>query len=184
MNEEELNTQYICNKTLLDKDDELVPIILEMIKDSYKSGLCQSEFNNTMRLIEENEHLRIQIRVRENVCDRLAGNWNLLKRYCYEAGNDENTKLNSLNVLDKMQELERDNSNEIENKIKTSIEQEKLENELSHKKYELENLNEEKAKENQELKERLERINNYLDKYYSMENQYWFDHIRDIVEDR
>lgn len=39
-------------------------------------------------------------------------------------------------------------------------------------------------KENQELKERLERINNYLDKYYSMENQYWFDHIRDIVEDK
>jgi len=40
------------------------------------------------------------------------------------------------------------------------------------------------TKENQELKERLERINNYLDKYYSMENQYWFDHIRDIVEDK
>lgn len=39
-------------------------------------------------------------------------------------------------------------------------------------------------KENQELKERLERINNYLDKYYSMENQYWFDRIRDIVEDK
>lgn len=39
-------------------------------------------------------------------------------------------------------------------------------------------------KENQKLKERLERINNYLDKYYSMENQYWFDHIRDIVEDK
>lgn len=38
-------------------------------------------------------------------------------------------------------------------------------------------------KENQELKERLERINNYLYKYYSMENQYWFDRIRDIVED-
>lgn len=43
---------------------------------------------------------------------------------------------------------------------------------------------EHKEKENQELKERLERINNYLDKHYSMENQYWFDHIRDIVEDR
>lgn len=42
---------------------------------------------------------------------------------------------------------------------------------------------EHKEKENQELKERLERINNYLDKYYSMENQYWFDRIRDIVED-
>ena len=42
---------------------------------------------------------------------------------------------------------------------------------------------EHKEKENQKLKERLERINNYLDKYYSMENQYWFDRIRDIVED-
>lgn len=39
-------------------------------------------------------------------------------------------------------------------------------------------------KENQKLKERLERINNYLDKYYTVENQYWFDHIRDIVEDK
>ena len=39
-------------------------------------------------------------------------------------------------------------------------------------------------KENQELKERLERIDNYLYKYYTVENQYWFDHIRDIEEDR
>lgn len=38
--------------------------------------------------------------------------------------------------------------------------------------------------ENKQLKERLERIDNYLDKYYTVENQYWFDHIRDIVEDR
>ena len=38
--------------------------------------------------------------------------------------------------------------------------------------------------ENNQLKERLERIDNYLDKNYTMENQYWFDHIRDIVEDR
>lgn len=38
--------------------------------------------------------------------------------------------------------------------------------------------------ENKQLKERLERIDNYLDKNYTMENQYWFDHIRDIVEDR
>ena len=42
-----------------------------------------------------------------------------------------------------------------ENKIKTSIEQEKLENELSHKKYELENLNEEKAKENKQLSKKV-----------------------------
>lgn len=39
-------------------------------------------------------------------------------------------------------------------------------------------------KENQELKERLERIDNYLYKYYTVENQFWFDHIRDIVKDR
>lgn len=51
----------------------------------------------------------------------------------------------------------------IENKIKISIEQEKLENELSHKKYDLENLNEETTKGNKQLKERieyLERSNN------------------------
>ena len=38
--------------------------------------------------------------------------------------------------------------------------------------------------ENKQLKERIERINNYLDKNYTAENQYWFDHIRDIIEDR
>lgn len=44
--------------------------------------------------------------------------------------------------------------------------------------------NEKLQQENKQLKERLERIDNYLDKNYTMENQYWFDHIRDIVEDR
>lgn len=38
--------------------------------------------------------------------------------------------------------------------------------------------------ENKQLKERLERIDNYLDKNYTMENQYWFDHIRDVIKDR
>lgn len=46
----------------------------------------------------------------------------------------------------------------IENKIKTYIEQEKLENELSHKKYELENLNEAKAKENKQLKDNWNKL--------------------------
>ena len=50
----------------------------------------------------------------------------------------------------------------IENKIKTSIEQEKLENELSHKKYELENLNEEKAKENKQLKDNWNKLKEYI----------------------
>lgn len=38
--------------------------------------------------------------------------------------------------------------------------------------------------ENQSLKERLKIIDNYLDKNYTVENQYWFDHIQDIVKDR
>lgn len=58
MNENDLNIEYICEKTLLNKDDELVPIILNLIQDSYKAGLCQAEFDNTMNLIEENEELK------------------------------------------------------------------------------------------------------------------------------
>lgn len=58
MNEKDLNIEYICEKTLLNKYDELVPIILNLIQDSYKAGLCQAEFDNTMNLIEENEKLK------------------------------------------------------------------------------------------------------------------------------
>ena len=60
---------------------------------------------------QENEELQ-----QEN--KQLKDNWNKLKEYCkentlcYEVGDDENTKLigsriHGLNVLDKMQELER-----------------------------------------------------------------------------
>lgn len=38
--------------------------------------------------------------------------------------------------------------------------------------------------ENKQLKERLKIIDNYLDNNYTVENQYWFDHIQDIVKDR
>lgn len=58
MNEKDLNIEYICDKTLLNKDDELVPIILSLIQESYKAGLCQTEFDNTMNLIEENQELK------------------------------------------------------------------------------------------------------------------------------
>ena len=54
---------------------------------------------------------------------QLKDNWNKLKEYCkentlcYEVGDDENTKLigsriHGLNVLDKMQEIEGNDSNE------------------------------------------------------------------------
>ncbi len=58
MNEKDLNIKYICEKTLLAKDDELVPIILDLIQESYKAGLCQAEVDNTMNLIEENQELK------------------------------------------------------------------------------------------------------------------------------
>ncbi len=60
MNEKDLNIEYICDKTLLNKDDELVPIILSLIQESYKAGLCQTEFDNTMNLIEKNQELKKQ----------------------------------------------------------------------------------------------------------------------------
>lgn len=60
-NDDDLNIEYICNKTLLDKNDELVPIILDIINESYKAGLCQAEFDNTMNLIEENQELKKQL---------------------------------------------------------------------------------------------------------------------------
>lgn len=63
MNEKDLNIEYICKKTLLNKDDELVPIILDLIQDSYKAGLCQAEFDNTMNLIEENQELKKHLKV-------------------------------------------------------------------------------------------------------------------------
>lgn len=63
MSEKDLNIEYICEKTLLNKDDELVPIILSLIQESYKAGLCQTEFDNTMNLIEENQELKKQLEV-------------------------------------------------------------------------------------------------------------------------
>ena len=65
MSEKNLNIEYICEKTLLNKDDELVPIILDLIQDSYKAGLCQAEFDNTMNLIEENQELKKHLEVPE-----------------------------------------------------------------------------------------------------------------------
>lgn len=68
MNEKDLNIEYICEKTLLNKDDELVPIILSLIQESYKAGLCQTEFDNTMNLIEENQELKKQLE--NSYCNR------------------------------------------------------------------------------------------------------------------
>lgn len=65
MNEEDLNIKYIREKTGLVENDELIPIILEMIQESYKVGLCQAEYDNTMDLIEENQQLKEQLELSE-----------------------------------------------------------------------------------------------------------------------
>ena len=65
MSEEDLNVKYIREKTGLVENDELIPIILEMIKDSYKVGLCQAEYDNTMGLMEENQQLKEQLELSE-----------------------------------------------------------------------------------------------------------------------
>lgn len=70
MSEKDINIEYICKKTLLDKDDELVPIILEMIQESYRAGLSQSEIDNTMGLIEHNQMLKDQIRKQQLMIDK------------------------------------------------------------------------------------------------------------------
>ena len=61
MTEDELNIKYIQETTGLVADDELVPIILSMLKESYKSGLVQAEIDNTMGVIEENSNLQQRI---------------------------------------------------------------------------------------------------------------------------
>ena len=61
MKEKDLNIKYICDKTSLSENDELIPIILDMIQESYKAGLCQAEYDNTMELMEENQELKKQL---------------------------------------------------------------------------------------------------------------------------
>lgn len=88
MSEKDLNIEYICEKTLLNKDDELVPIILSLIQESYKAGLCQTEFDNTMNLIEENQELKEKLDKYENPEDMT-----LFVMWCTEKVKDENQEL-------------------------------------------------------------------------------------------
>lgn len=88
MSEEQLNIEYIREKTGLVENDELIPIILEMIKDSYKAGLCQAKYDNTMDLMEENQKLRIQLSSREEVANAYKEVINKLKMICNKVPHD------------------------------------------------------------------------------------------------
>lgn len=120
-NENDLNIEYICNKTLLDKNDELVPIILDIIKESYKAGLCQAEFDNTMELIEENNELKKRLEESKNLKNKLLvynasikGDWNELKEYIKTIykGCPPHEKEVLMFITDKIQELENGDNNE------------------------------------------------------------------------
>lgn len=90
----------------------------EILRDSQCINYKYYHNDCIEHLLQENQQLKIQISAREEVCNRLENNWNKLKEYCkentlcYEVGDDENTKLigskiHGLNVLNKMQELEK-----------------------------------------------------------------------------
>ena len=71
-------------------------------------------------LKQENQQLKIQISAREEEYKKLEDNWNKLKEYIKEEGFEVNTReYGSLDVIDKnvilekMQELEQGDSNEI-----------------------------------------------------------------------
>ena len=100
--EKDLNIEYIQDKTGLVDNDELILIILEMIQESYKAGLCQSEYDNTMELIEELNDLKIK-----NA--RLKDNWNNLKKYIKTEIPEDVFKDTEwfVSILDKMKELEK-----------------------------------------------------------------------------
>ena len=66
-----LNIKYICDKTLLSEEDELVQIILNLMKESYKSGLCQAEFDDTIKLLNENQDLKIKLYNKEHYINKL-----------------------------------------------------------------------------------------------------------------
>lgn len=80
------------------------------------------EHQLVLNLIEENKQLKIQISAREEVCNRLESNWNKLKEwvnkhYDYYINNEDyiGGRLCFTDMKDKMQELEKSDSNENNN---------------------------------------------------------------------
>ena len=90
-----------------------------LAKGQYVDENAKKKFDMLCHL----EDFEIQYWELQQENEQLKDNWNKLKEYCkentlcYEVGDDENTKLigskiHGLNVLDKMQELEKSDSNE------------------------------------------------------------------------
>lgn len=87
MNEEQLNKEYITDKLQGICQDcmylnILVPKILDIVKEAYKSGLVQAEIDNTMGVIEENSDLKSRI---NKATQYILNN----KLYCFKYDNEE-----------------------------------------------------------------------------------------------
>ena len=104
MSEEDLNIKYICEITGLEKNDKLVPIILEVMWESYNSGLAQAEIDNTMGIIEENKELKKQLDKMEQIQCNFLGTGCKRKIEEYEVQQKE-----FINYLKSMLENEKDN---------------------------------------------------------------------------
>lgn len=75
MSEDELNKKYIqdCLQGICQDCiyfEKTIPIILEMLKEAYKSGLVQAEIDNTMGVIEENSALTQENEKLKNIINK------------------------------------------------------------------------------------------------------------------
>lgn len=88
MSEKQLNIKKIQEKICSVINESIETCILELIKDSYRAGLSQAEFDNNMSLIEENQDLKKQLKIKhdgfmasvEESCDLAKENEKLKKQ--------------------------------------------------------------------------------------------------------
>ena len=116
MNREDYFKYYIqgSDHYLIPKD-VFMELFNEMINWKEESKILRENAEHNDKVVDK-VNWENQLLKKEN--KQLKGNWNKLKEYCkentlcYEVGDDENTKLigsriHGLNVLNKMQELEK-----------------------------------------------------------------------------
>lgn len=76
MSEEEKNIEWICSRTLLDEEDELVPIILKMLSETYIKGLKQGHFDRDMDLQNQQSELEKKDKTIKLMKEELANQYN------------------------------------------------------------------------------------------------------------
>lgn len=148
MAETDLNKKYICDKTGLDEKDGLVNIILDMIKDSYKSGLNQSEYDNTVCMIENNDKLRDRIINMRNNYFKQKRNWIKEKRYYIKELKYANKLINELRrdkvqmmkVLMWFKEDQQKFIKYLQEELNVQIQEESIGCEITNKRYILEEI--------------------------------------------